>query len=164
MANITLKGKPITTSGNLPAVGTIAPDVTLTGIDLADVQLSDLKGRKVLNIFPSLDTGVCATSVRTFAQKVVGKGGVTVLNVSADLPFAHKRFCTAEGIAGVTNLSSFRSDFADKFGLRIMEGGMRQLNSRAVLVLDESNKVVYTEQVPEITTEPNYDAALSKIG
>ena len=163
MANITLKGKAITTSGNLPQVGTIAPEFTLTGTDLSDVKLSDLKGKKVLNIFPSLDTGVCAMSVRTFAKQAAGKPGVTVLNISADLPFAHKRFCTAENITGVTNLSSFRSDFAEKYGLKIAESGMRGLNSRAVIVLDDANKVLYTEQVPEITQEPNYEAALAKV-
>jgi thiol peroxidase len=163
MASISLKGKAITTTGTLPAVGTIAPDVTLTGVDLADVKLSDLKGKKVINIFPSLDTGVCAMSVRTFAQKVAGKGGMTVVNVSADLPFAHKRFCTAEGISGVVNLSSFRSNFAEAWGLKIAEGGMKGLCSRSVVVLDADNKVLYTEQVPEITTEPNYEAALAKV-
>ena len=164
MANISLKGKPITTTGNLPQVGETAPDVTLTQLDLADVKLSDIKGKKVLNIFPSLDTGVCATSVRTFAKRAATQPGVTVLNISADLPFAHKRFCTAENITGVTNLSSFRSDFAEAWGLKIAEGGMKGLNSRAVVVLDDANKVLYTEQVPEITQEPNYDAALSKVG
>ena len=163
MANITQKGKPITTSGQLPAVGSTAPDAVLTQLDGSDLKLSEVKGKKVLNIFPSLDTGTCAMSVRTFAKQAGGKNGVTVLNISADLHFAHKRFCTAEGITGVTNLSSFRSDFADKFGLRIAEGTMRHLNSRAVIVLDDANKVLYTEQVPEITQEPNYEAALAKL-
>lgn len=163
MAKITLKGNTISTSGELPALGSTAPDFTLTGTDLADKKLSDFSGKKVLNIFPSLDTGVCATSVRTFAKKAAGKAGVTVLNISADLPFAHKRFCTAEGISGVVNLSSFRSNFAEAWGLKIAEGGMKGLNSRSVIVLDEANKVLYTEQVPEITTEPNYDAALAKV-
>jgi thiol peroxidase len=101
--------------------------------------------------------------VRTFAKKAAGKPGVTVLNISADLPFAHKRFCAAEGIEGAENLSTFRSDFAKKYGLEIVDGKMKGLCSRAVLVLDESNKVLYTEQVPEIAQEPNYDAALAKI-
>jgi len=163
VANIKLKGNPITTSGQLPAVGSTAPDAVLTQVDLADVKLSDIKGKRVLNIFPSLDTGACATSVRTFAKKATAIPGVTVLNVSADLPFAHKRFCTAEGITGVTNLSSFRSSFADAWGLRIAESGMKGLSSRCVVVLDEAGKVLYTEQVPEITQEPNYDAALAKV-
>jgi len=164
MAQITLKQKPINTSGTLPAVGSTAPEVTLTQVDLADVKLSSFKGKRVLNIFPSLDTGVCATSVRTFAKKAASVSGVTVLNISMDLPFAHKRFCTAEGITGVVNLSNFRSNFSDAFGLKIAEGGMAGLNSRAVLVLDENGKVLHAEQVPEITQEPNYDAALAKVG
>jgi thiol peroxidase len=163
MASITQKGKPIATSGELPKVGSTAPEATLTALDGSDAKLSDFKGKRVLNIFPSLDTGVCATSVRTFAQRAAGKAGVTVLNISADLHFAHKRFCTAEKIEGVVNLSSFRSNFADVFGLRIAEGTMRGLNSRVVMVLDEAGQVLYTEQVPEITTEPNYDAALAKV-
>src|SRR5262245_57009991 len=103
VAKISLKANPVTTSGELPAVGSTVPDVALTGTDLADVKLSDFKGKKVLNVFPSLDTGVCATSVRTFAKKAAGTAGVSVLNISADLPFAHKRFCTAENITGVVN-------------------------------------------------------------
>jgi thioredoxin-dependent peroxiredoxin len=163
MATIQFKGNPIKTSGNLPAVGATVPDATLVKTDLSEVKLSSYPGKKVLNIFPSLDTGICAMSVRTFNKRATEKPGAKVLNISLDLPFAHKRFCTAEGIENVENLSAFRSSFADDFGVKMSEGPLKGLCSRAVLVLDESNKVVYAEQVPEITTEPNYDAALAAI-
>lgn len=163
MAKITLKGNPIQTSGELPAAGSAAPDPVLTGTDLADVRLSSFKGKKVLNIFPSLDTAVCATSVRTFSKKATGRKDVTVLNISMDLPFAHKRFCASEGIEGVVNLSAFRSRFPEEFGVKILGSGMAGLCARAVVVLDENNKVLYTQQVPEITSEPDYDAALAKL-
>lgn len=163
MATITLKGNAIHTVGELPKVGSTAPDATLTGTDLADVKLSSFASRKVLNIFPSLDTGVCATSVRTFNKKATLLSNAKVLNISMDLPFAHKRFCTSEGIEGAINLSAFRSTFADQFGLKIKDSGMAGLCSRAVVVLDEKNKVLYAEQVPEIAQEPNYDAALAAL-
>lgn len=164
MATITLKGNTIHTSGSLPAVGSTAPDAKLTGLDLKDVTLSSIAGKRVLNIFPSLDTGVCATSVRTFNKKATEKPNVTVVNVSMDLPFAQKRFCGAEGIEKALTFSAFRSDFGQKFGLLITEGGMAGLCSRCVVVLDEAGKVLYTEQVPEIAQEPNYDAALAALG
>jgi thioredoxin-dependent peroxiredoxin len=163
MANITLKGNPVQTEGNLPAVGSPAPDVTLTGLDLADKKLSSIPGKRVLNIFPSVDTGVCATSVRTFNKRATEKPNVTVINVSMDLPFALKRFCGAEGIEKALTFSGFRSDFGKQYGVTIQSGGMTGLFSRAVIVLDESGKVLYTEQVPEIGQEPNYDAALAKL-
>ena len=163
MATVNLKGNPVQTSGNLPAVGSTAPDATLTGLDLQDKKLSSISGKRVLNIFPSLDTGVCATSVRTFNKRAAEKPGVTVVNISMDLPFAMKRFCATEGIERAVSYSAFRTDFADKFGVKIMQGGMAGLLSRAVVILDEQGKVVYTEQVPEITTEPNYDAAMAKL-
>src|SRR5215210_8084731 len=124
MADITLKGNTIHTSGKLPEVGSTAPDFTLVKADLTEASLSSYKGKKVLNVFASLDTGICAASVRTFAKKAAGKPGVTVLNISADLPFAHKRFCAAEGIEGAENLSTFRSDFAKKYGLEMTDGSM----------------------------------------
>jgi thiol peroxidase len=165
MAEITLKGNKIHTSGSLPKVGSTAPDFKLTKQDLSDTTLSAYAGKKkVLNIFPSIDTGVCAASVRTFNKKAAGVQNVVVLNISQDLPFAAKRFCAAEGIEGAETLSGFRSDFAEKYGLKITEGGMAGLASRAVIVLDENNKVLYTEQVPEIAQEPNYDAALKLVG
>lgn len=164
MANITLGGNPIHTSGQLPAVGAKAPDFKLTGGDLKDLSLADFKGKKkVLNIVPSLDTPVCATSTRKFNKDAGSLPNVVVLVVSADLPFAAKRFCTTEGLANVTALSTFRSTFAKDWGVAIVDGPLAGVTSRAVVVLDENDKVVYEEQVPEIKQEPNYDAALAAL-
>ena len=163
MAKITLKGNPIQTVGDLPAVGAQAPDATLTGVDLADKKLSSIPGKRVLNIFPSIDTGVCATSVRTFNKRATEKPNVTVINVSMDLPFALKRFCGAEGIEKALTFSGFRGDFGKQYGVTIQDGGLAGLYSRAVIVLDEHGKILHTEQVPEIGQEPNYDAALAKL-
>lgn len=163
MATITLKGNPIHTHGELPALGSKAPAFELVGLDLSQVTLASFSGKKVLNVFPSLDTPVCAMSVRAFNEQAASLEGVTVLNISADLPFAHKRFCGAEGIEDAVNLSSFRSGFARDFGLEIVDGPMSGLCSRAVLILDEDNKVVYTQQVPEIVDEPDYAAALAAL-
>ena len=165
MATITLKGNPIPTSGELPAVGSTAPDFALVRTDMAEVKLGTYTGKKkVLNIFPSVDTPVCAASVRTFNQKAAGRGGVVVLNVSADLPFAHKRFCAAEGIQNVESLSTFRGSFSKDYGVTIAAGPLAGLCARAVVVLDEGNRVVYCELVPEIAQEPNYEAALAALG
>lgn len=164
MAEITFRGNPIHTAGELPAVGSPAPAFTVTGPDLSDITLDDFRGQQlVLNIFPSVDTGVCAASVRAFNEKAGGREGVTVLNVSADLPFAQARFCGAEGIDGVKNGSAFRSDFGETYGVTMTEGPLRGLLSRAVVVVDADGKVAYTEQVPEIAQEPNYDAALAAL-
>jgi len=163
MAKITLKGNPIQTEGSLPPVGAPAPDVTLTGMDLSDKKLSSIPGKRVLNIFPSIDTGVCATSVRTFNKRATEKPGVTVINVSMDLPFALKRFCGAEGIEKALTFSGFRGDFGKQYGVTIQDGGLAGLYSRAVVVIDEGGKVIHSEQVPEIGQEPNYDAALAKL-
>lgn len=164
MATITLKGNPIHTSGSLPSVGSPSPDFALTKLDLSTATLSSYQGKKkVLNIFPSIDTPVCATSVRTFNEKAASLQGTVVLNVAADLPFALKRFCGAENIKNVEALSSFRSTFAKDFGLEIVDGPLVGLCSRAVVILDENNKVVYSEQVPEIAQEPDYKAALSAL-
>ena len=164
MAQITLRGNPIHTAGDLPAVGTAAPDFKLTGGNLADVTASDFAGKTlILNIFPSLDTAVCAASVRAFNQRAAGREDTAVLNVSADLPFAQSRFCGAEGIENVTSASTFRSDFGDAYGVRITDGPMAGLLSRAVVVVGPDGKVVYTEQVPEIAQEPDYEAALSSL-
>ncbi|MCB9733592.1 MAG: thiol peroxidase [Deltaproteobacteria bacterium] len=164
MTKITLKGNEIETSGQLPAVGAKAPAMTLTGRDLKDVTLADYAGKKkVISIFPSIDTGVCATSVRTFNQRAAELDGVAVLNVSVDLPFALNRFCGAEGIDNVATLSAFRSSFGADWGVTIANGGMRGLLSRAIVVLDADDTVLYTEQVPEIVQEPNYDAALAAL-
>ena len=164
MAQITLQGNPFQTCGDLPAVGSQAPDFQLVAQDLSDATLATFAGKKVvLNVFPSIDTPVCAVSVRTFNEKATATGAA-VLNVSADLPFAMKRFCGAEGLAGVQSLSTFRGSFATDYGLQVENGPLAGLCSRAVVVLDGSGKVIYTEQVPEIAQEPNYDAALSALG
>lgn len=161
MAEITLKGNPIHTRGDLPTLGSEAPAFQLADTGLADKGLDDFYGKKVLNIFPSLDTPVCALSIREFNQRAAGRDGVTVLNVSADLPFAHGRFCVAEGLDDAVNLSTFRSSFGRDYDLDIVDGPLAGLCSRAVLVLDESNRVIHREQVPEIGQEPDYEAALA---
>jgi thiol peroxidase len=163
MASITLKGKQLHTSGELPALGTKAPDFLLTGADLSDFRLADFEGKvKILNIVPSLDTGVCAASARKFEKEVKDLAGVVVLTVSRDLPFAQSRFCKAEGIGKVVALYQLRSeDFGRDYGVRITDGPMEGLLARAVVVLGRDNKVVYAEQVPEIADEPKYDKALN---
>lgn len=163
MATIKLGGNPIHTNGDLPKIGTKAPDFQLIKNDLSTITLSDYFGSKlVLNIFPSIDTGVCATSVRTFNQKASALQNTKVLCISRDLPFAQKRFCGAEGIENVENLSDFKTgDFGNQYGLTITDGPLAGLHSRVVIVLDESGVVLYAEQVPEIAQEPNYDAALA---
>jgi len=165
MAQITLKGNPIHTSGDLPAVGAAAPDFSLTAGDLSAKSLADFKGKKVaLNIFPSIDTPVCATSVRRFNQDAAGKSNAAVLCISADLPFAQARFCGAEGIDKVVNLSDFRSkSFGDDYGVRIVDGPLAGLLARAVVVIDENGNVAHSELVPEIAQEPNYAAALAHL-
>jgi thiol peroxidase len=164
MSQITLKGNACQTCGELPAVGTITPEFKLTKSDLQDVSLKNYQGKKkILNIFPSVDTPVCATSVKTFTKQAVGLGNVVVLNISADLPFAQKRFCGAEGIEEAETLSCFRSSFAKEYGVEITDGPLRGLCARAVVVIDENNKVLYTELVPEIAQEPNYDVALDSV-
>jgi len=162
MAQITLKGNPINTSGTLPAVGSPAPAFTLTAGDLSNATLDSYAGKKkVLNVFPSVDTGICALSVKAFNAQAGSREDAVVINISADLPFAQGRFCGAEGIENAINLSSFRSTFADDYFLKITDGPLAGLCSRAVIVLDADNKVLYTEQVPEITQEPAYAAALA---
>jgi len=165
MAKITLKGNLINTSGNLPLKGNKAPDFKLVKSDLGNLSLSELKGKKlILNIFPSLDTSVCATSVRKFNQLAAGKINATVLAISKDLPFAHGRFCTTEGITNVTTLSGFRdSAFGKSYGVDIIDGPMAGLYARSIVVVDENGKVIYTQLVPEITQEPDYDAALAAL-
>ncbi|MBI4913812.1 MAG: thiol peroxidase [Acidobacteria bacterium] len=165
MAQITFKGNPIHTAGELPALGSPAPNFTLTGTDLGALSLGQYQGQRVvLNIFPSLDTGVCATSVRQFNARASQAANTTVLCVSADLPFAAKRFCVAEGLDKVVPASTFRSpDFGQTFGLAMVDGPLRGLLARAVLVLDEGGKVIHRELVPEITQEPDYDAAMKAL-
>ncbi len=165
MASITLKGNAINTIGELPKVGSQAPNFNLVKNDLSKASLSDFKGEKVvLNIFPSIDTGTCAASVRQFNKEAAELSNTKVVCVSRDLPFAQARFCGAEGIENVINLSDFASgDFGKNYGLEIANGPLANLHSRAVIVLDESGKVIYTEQVPEIVDEPNYKAALEAL-
>lgn len=165
MAKVTLK-ETITSdsSGELAAIGSSAKDFTLVAGDLSEKNLASYEGKKkVLNIVPSLDTPVCATSARQFNEAAAGLDNTVVLVISADLPFAQKRFCEAEGINNVEMLSTFRSSFAKDYQLDIVEGPLTGLCSRAVMVLNEANEVIYTEQVPEITQEPNYDAALAAL-
>lgn len=165
MAEITLKGNPVQTFGELPAAGTKAPDFTLTGSDLSELGLRDVSGETViLNIFVSLDTSVCAASVRRFNVEAAARPGVKVLSISADLPFAHARFCETEGIDSVVNLSCFRShDFGRDYGVEITTGPLRGLLSRAVIIVDKEGFVIYTEQVPEIAQEPDYEAVLAAL-
>lgn len=162
MAEITLKGNPVKTVGELPAVATQAPPFMLAKADLSDAGLGDFAGKTVvLNVFPSIDTEVCAASVRRFNEEASGLTSAVVLCVSVDLPFAHGRFCEAEGLKDVIPLSAFRSpDFGQDYGLTIASGPLRGLLSRAIVIVDRSGKVTYTEQVPEITQEPDYEAAL----
>lgn len=165
MAKITLKGTPVNTSGNLPAKGSAAPAFTLVKSSLENMSLSELTGKKViLNIFPSLDTSVCATSVRKFNQLAAGKTGTVVLGISKDLPFAHGRFCSTEGITNVTTLSGFRDkDFGKAYGVDIVDGPLAGLYARSIVIIDEKGKVVYTQLVDEVTTEPDYDKALAAL-
>jgi thiol peroxidase len=165
MASITLGGNPINTSGTLPNIGTNAPDFKLVKTDLSLASLADFKGsRLVLNIFPSIDTGTCATSVRTFNAKASALENTKVLCISRDLPFAQKRFCGAEGLENVINLSDFNTGgFGKDYGLEITDSVLAGLHSRVVIVLDENGKIIYTEQVNEIADEPNYEAALSAL-
>ncbi|MBB1029317.1 thiol peroxidase [Dietzia sp. SLG310A2-38A2] len=164
MATTAFKGNPVTTSGELPAVGSAAPEFELVGTDLAPVTSGSLNGKNVvLNIFPSVDTGVCAQSVRTFNEKATGLENTAVINVSADLPFALKRFAADEGIENASAGSTFRSDFASTYGVKMADGPLADLCARSVIVLDAEGKVVYTQLVDEITTEPDYDSALAAL-
>ena len=165
MAQITLKGNPINTIGELPKTGSQAPDFKLTKTDLSDISLKDYAGKRiVLNIFPSLDTDVCANSVRRFNSEAGKLDNTVVLDVSKDLPFAHNRFCAAEGLENVVSTTELRNDvFGNDYGVRIVDGPLTGLLSRAVVIIDENGKVVYTEQVPEIAQEPDYEAALNSL-
>jgi len=161
MAKISFKGNPASTVGTLPAVGSHAPEFSLVSLQLAEVNLKEYAGKnKVLNIFPSVDTGTCAKSVRHFNEEASKLPNTVVLNISCDLPFAMGRFCGAEGIKNVELLSAFRSSFPDDYGLRLADSPLKALCSRAVVILSQDNKVLYVEQVAEIADEPNYDAAI----
>lgn len=165
MATITLKGNEIQTVGALPATGSKAPDFKITKTDLSEVGLGDFKGKNVvLNIFPSIDTPVCATSVRKFNETAGNKADTVVLCVSADLPFAHTRFCETDGLKNVVSCSVFRAaEFGKDYGVTITTGPLVGLLSRAIVIVDKEGKVKYTEQVPEIAQEPDYDAALAQL-
>ncbi len=165
MAQITLKGNPINTKGGLPANNSKAPGFKLVKSDLSELRLEDLKGKKVvLNIFPSLDTDVCAASVRRFNTEAAKLNNTIVVCVSRDLPFAHGRFCSAEGINNVITASDFRDgSFGSDYGVMIVDGPLAGLHSRAVVILDEDGTVKYSEQVPEIVQEPDYESALKAI-
>jgi thiol peroxidase len=161
---ITLGGTPTRTVGKLPAVGTKVKDFNLTGLDLKEKTLSDFKGKYVImNIFPSVNTGVCSKAVRKFNEEAASLKNATVLCISKDLPFAQKQFCGAEGIKNVVMLSDFRSDFGNTYGVEIADGVMRGLLSRAVIVVDQNGKIVYEQQVPEIGQEPDYTAAIAAV-
>jgi thiol peroxidase len=164
MAQTALGGNPVNTVGDLPSVGS-SPSFTLTKGDLSEVTAADYAGKRViLNIFPSVDTPTCATSVRTFNQRASSLDNTVVLCVSADLPFAQGRFCGAEGLENVQTASSFRSDFGQAFGVSLADGRLAGLLARAVVVLDDKGKVTYTQLVPEIANEPDYDAAIAALG
>ena len=165
MSSVTLKGNPVRVGGQLPVVGSQAPAFSLVGTDLADRSLADFAGkRKLLNIFPSVDTGVCAASVRHFNQDAAKLANTVVLCISADLPFAQARFCGAEGLENVFTLSTMRgADFMKAYGVAIGNGPLAGVAARAVVVLDEKNRVLHSELVPEIKNEPDYDAALKAL-
>lgn len=165
MASITFKGNPVHTSGELPSKGVSAPDFTLVKGDLSEAKLSDFEGKYVvLNIFPSIDTGVCAASVRRFNQEASSLKNTVVLCISADLPFASGRFCAAEGINNVITLSCFRNkEFAEEWGLLMVDGPLKGLLARAVIIVNPEGKIVHTELVPEIAQEPDYISAINSI-
>ena len=165
MAKITFKGSPFNTAGSLPKVGSAAPDFKVVKTDITPMSLSDFKGKKVvLNIFPSLDTAVCAASVRRFNVEASKLNNAAVLCISKDLPFAQKRFCAAEGLDNVIPGSEYRdSNFSDAYGVRIVDGPLEGLFSRAIVIVNEKGMVAYTEQVPEIAQEPDYDKALAAL-
>jgi thiol peroxidase len=165
MAQITLKGDPIETTGSLPRVGTQAPSFVLTKTDLSDVGIKDFPGKTlVLNVFPSIDTSVCAASVKRFNTEAANLDNVVVLCISADLPFAHARFCEAEGLKNVIPLSAFRyPNFGQDYGITITTGPLQGLLSRVIIIIDTSGRITYTEQVPEIAQEPDYDKALQSL-
>ena len=165
MAETALGGNPVNTVGDLPAVGSPSPSFAITKGDLSEVTADNYAGQRViLNIFPSVDTPTCATSVRTFNEKASSLDNTVVVCVSADLPFAQGRFCGAEGLSNVVTASTFRSDFGTAFGVTLVDGKLAGLLARAVVVLDEHGTVIHSQLVPEIAQEPNYDAAIESLG
>jgi len=163
MTKIKMQGNFVNTRGNLPHIGDIAPDFTMVKSDLSEVDLYSFKGRKILNIFPSIDTGTCATSVRKFNTEASNFGNTTIINLSMDLPFAQKRFCGAEGIKNVEMGSLFRSDFFKNYPIDLVDGPLKGLCSRVILVLNEKNEITHNEQVYDIADEPNYELALEAL-
>ncbi|MEJ8598426.1 thiol peroxidase [Riemerella anatipestifer] len=164
MAKLTLKGNEISSVGELPKLGETIKDFNLVASDLSEKTKNDFSGkRKVLNIFPSIDTGVCAASARKFNEEASKLDNTIVINISRDLPFALGRFCAAEGLSNVETLSDFRGNFGEEFGVTLVDSPLKGLLSRAVVITDENDKVIYTEQVSEITNEPNYEAALASL-
>lgn len=165
MAEVAFKGIKVHTNGTLPVIGTLAPDFKGVKGDLSEVFLSSLKGKRViLNVFPSLDTAVCAASVRRFNKDAASLQNTVILAISKDLPFAQGRFCTTEGIDKVVAVSAFRNtSFEDNYGMLLTDGPLQGLLTRGVIVVDEAGKIIYTELVPEITEEPNYEAALASL-
>jgi len=163
MSTVTLGGNPVNTNAALPAIGSAAPQFQLVGNDLSEISLQDFKGQRViLNIFPSIDTPTCATSVRTFNKMANDLTNTTVLCISKDLPFAQKRFCGSEGLENVVNLSDFRDgSFGTDYGVTLIDSVLKGLHARAIVVIDETGKVAYSELVSEIANEPNYEAALN---
>ena len=165
MATVTLGGNPVNTNGTLPAVGSVAPQFQLVANDLSEVSLESFKGQRViLNIFPSIDTATCATSVRTFNKMANDLENTKILCISRDLPFAQKRFCGSEGLENVVNLSDFRNGtFGNDYGLTLIDSALKGLHSRAIVVLDENGVVKHSELVSEIANEPNYENALKAL-
>jgi thiol peroxidase len=164
MATTALKGTPVQTNSDLPAGGSTAPDFLLIGTDLGENTLGSFAGKKkIFTINPSYDTPVCQATARAFNERVAGLDNVVVLVVSPDLPFAQKRFCVAEGLDGVVPLSTFRGSFLEDYGVKMIDGAMKDLAARAIVVVDENDKVVHTELVADIVQEPNYDAALAAV-
>ncbi len=164
MATISFQGKPLNTNGDLPSVGTVAPDFLLVNGKLQDVSLASYAGKiKILSIVPSLDTPTCAASTRLFNQKASKLTNTVILVISADLPFAQGRFCESEGLKNVIPLSTFRSDFADDYGVKIIDTILAGLTTRAVIIIDENDKIIYTELVAEVADEPDYDSVLATL-
>jgi thiol peroxidase len=165
MAKVTLKGNPVNTSGNLPVVGTQAPDFTLVKSDIGTFSLSELKGKKViLDIFPSIETGTCSSALRKFNQLAVGKDNTVVLGISKDLPFAHGRFCAAEGISNVITLSGYRdTSFGKAYGVDVLDGLFAGLYARSVVIIDTDGRIAYTQQVMEMANEPDYNSVLEAL-
>jgi len=165
MAQVTLKGNPVQTIGSLPAIGETAPGFSLVDKDLKEISMQDFAGKKiVLNIFPSVDTPTCAMSVRRFNAEIAKRDNAVAVCASMDLPFAHARFCGAEGLENVVSASAFRQpEFGERYGVRITDGPLKGLFARAVVVVDEKGQVIYNQLVPEIAEEPDYDAALKAL-